>query len=183
MQGAREAKASDATSAASMSPNQSPLRIDDNLLDELTSRLAALLNSSDQVALDVDAKDIRVNSVPELLFYVKSNEEIWECRHNPITGSLSTRAQNTSNSSSEFSWRRYLLRLHTAHTYPTEGGARWYWAVVVDIMAFVMVFWGASGVVMWWQIKSTRRFGSIAMLTSLVVAACLFYAMFQQLHS
>jgi hypothetical protein len=54
--------------------------------------------------------------------------------------------------------------------------------VIVDVMAFVMVFWGVSGIVMWWQIKSTRRFGSAAMLVSLIFAIWLVYAMYIELH-
>ena len=34
-----------------------------------------------------------------------------------------------------------------AHGYPGEQNARWYWAVVVDAMAFVLCFWGVTGLV------------------------------------
>ena len=38
-------------------------------------------------------------------------------------------------------------------------------------MALVMVFWGLSGVLMWWQIKATRRVGAVVLLVSLLAAA------------
>ena len=44
------------------------------------------------------------------------------------------------------------------------------WAIVVDVMAFVMVYWGASGLLMWWQIKSTRRLGLGLMALSAIAA-------------
>ena len=77
----------------------------------------------------------------------------------------------------ELSARRFLLRLHTAHGYPGEANARWYWAVVVDAMAFVMVFWGLTGLVMWWQIKATRRAGAVVLTLSAVAATALGFAM------
>ncbi len=77
----------------------------------------------------------------------------------------------------ELNWRNYLLRLHTAHGYPFERNARWFWAITVDAMFACMVFWGFSGLVMWWQIKRTRLFGSIAIVLSLVLAIALAIAM------
>lgn len=80
-------------------------------------------------------------------------------------------------SNTDMSWRRYLLRLHTAHGYPVEKNARWFWAIVVDMMFASMVFWGMSGIVMWWQIKRTRGFGAIVVLGSGVAAAWLAISM------
>lgn len=52
--------------------------------------------------------------------------------------------------------RTLLLRLHLAYGFPASVNARWFWAIVVDAMFLAMVFWGLSGVVMFWQIKAVR---------------------------
>ena len=44
-------------------------------------------------------------------------------------------------------------------------------------MALVMVFWGASGLFMWWQVKATRRWGFVVLLVSAVAAAALGFGM------
>ena len=49
-----------------------------------------------------------------------------------------------------------------------QAGPRWVWAVVVDAMFVSMVFWGVSGLFMWWQIKRTRVVGA-ALLTLAVL--------------
>jgi hypothetical protein len=64
-------------------------------------------------------------------------------------------------------WRRFLTRMHTTHGYPLDHNARWVWAIVVDVMSGVLVFWGISGLVMWWQIKRTRPWGSVALVVSI----------------
>ena len=56
-------------------------------------------------------------------------------------------------------------------------GRRWLWAVVVDMMAAAMVVWGCSGPLMWWQMKSLRRWGAVALAASVVAATCLALAM------
>jgi hypothetical protein len=40
-----------------------------------------------------------------------------------------------------------------------------------------MVFWGLSGLVMWWQIKATRRAGAAVLVLSAVVATAFGFAM------
>lgn len=180
MQQPPESKPSNPNSEAQS--NRSPIQLDEGLGINLGTQLASLLLTNGDIDGDLDAKQLRINSLPDLVFFVKSEGETWECGHNSLTGALNTKIANATVNATEPSWRRFLLRLHTAHTYPNEGGARWYWAVIVDVMAFVMVFWGVSGIVMWWQIKSTRRFGSAAMLVSLLFAAWLVYAMFIELH-
>jgi len=57
------------------------------------------------------------------------------------------------------SWRSYLLRLHTTQGYSGIYEARWFWAMIVDAMSFVMIFWAVSGLLMWWQIKRLRKAG------------------------
>ena len=71
------------------------------------------------------------------------------------------------------STRRFLTRMHLAHGYPSSGGPRWWWAVIVDMMAGIMVFWALTGLVMWWAIKATRRAGFAVLVLSGVAAGLL----------
>ncbi|MCA9912754.1 MAG: hypothetical protein KC496_05380, partial [Anaerolineae bacterium] len=52
---------------------------------------------------------------------------------------------------------------------------RMFWSLIVDGMAFAMVTWGITGVIMWWQIKRTRMVGAVVILLSLSTAGWLFF--------
>jgi hypothetical protein len=93
-----------------------------------------------------------------------------------LTGQLAAKAAAEAPKS-ELSWRRFLLRLHTAHGYPGETNARWFWAIIVDVMAFVMCFWGVTGLLMWRQIKATRAVGWSVLALSAACAVTLGYGM------
>jgi hypothetical protein len=81
----------------------------------------------------------------------------------------------------DLSARSFLLRLHMAHGYGVQMNSRWFWAIAVDLMFASMCFWGLSGVVMWWQIKRTRRIGFVLLMASAIVAAWLAIGMHWQL--
>ncbi len=116
------------------------------------------------------ATDIVVTSVPDLSFPIEAVGQTWTATYNATTGSVSGALPEAPTGPS---WRQFLLRLHTAHGYPGEANARWGWAVIVDVMAAVMVFWGLSGLVMWWQIKATRIAGAVTLVLSAVAATTL----------
>lgn len=166
-------------SSSPIDDQQSPLLLEESLQERLVDVLTKQL-ASRYPNVDLNSETIRFRSAPKLKFHVRSEGREWICEHDAISGAVSTRR---ANANSEPDWRRFLLRLHVAHGYPSEGGVRWYWAIIVDVMAGVMIFWGISGIVMWWQIKSTRRWGTFAMAVSLVMAVVLGVAMFQMLHS
>jgi hypothetical protein len=63
--------------------------------------------------------------------------------------------------------------MHLAFTYPSRVDVRWFWAVAVDAMFVAMVFWGLSGILMWWQMKNQRRWGIATLLVSALVATAL----------
>ena len=73
--------------------------------------------------------------------------------------------------------RTFLLRMHTAHGYPYRPDGRWAWAVLVDVMAAVLVFWAASGLVMWWQVRAARRAGTVILLFSAATTIALVIAL------
>ena len=70
--------------------------------------------------------------------------------------------------------RHFFLRLHTSHGQPPHWNARMIWSLIVDTMAIAMVFWGVSGLIMWWQVKRTRLLGAMILAMS-VLAACWLY--------
>lgn len=120
--------------------------------------------------------EITVTSVPDLTFQISDRDGThWNVTANALAGTVNGTRADTEKTPSELSIRRFLLRLHTAHGYPSSGGIRWWWAVIVDVMAFVMVFWGLSGLIMWWQMKAQRKIG-VAMVV-LSIAGAIYLAM------
>jgi hypothetical protein len=122
---------------------------------------------------EVDA--VTVNSVPALEFHVEAEGEVWRASYDPMRGVVTGKVED--GVSSTISLRTFLLRLHLAHGYPNSWGPRWAWALIVDLMAFVMCFWGFSGLAMWWQVKVTRRPGWITVVLGLISAIVLAWAM------
>jgi hypothetical protein len=147
------------------------LKLDDPLHERVKAAVPTILERT-----GFPTGDVTVTSVPELAFQVEADGKVWNSTYNAQTGAVSGRPAS-AGSESELSVRRFLLRLHTAHGYPSSVGARWFWAVVVDAMAAVMVFWGLSGLLMWWQIKATRRLGFLLLLLSAAGATALAFGM------
>ena len=121
--------------------------------------------------------DVTVTSTPDLNFPLLADGVTWTATFNPLHGTLSGVPAGSEVVAPAGSARRFLLRLHTTHGYPGVVNARWLWAVVVDGMAFVLCFWGASGLLMWWQVKATRRAGSVVLALGAAAAAALGVAM------
>lgn len=72
--------------------------------------------------------------------------------------------------------RQLLLRMHTSHGQPPHWNGRMLWSIVVDVMAIAMVCWALSGLLMWWQIKRTRRWGAGVILLSIITAGLLYFS-------
>ena len=56
----------------------------------------------------------------------------------------------------------FLERFHRRRGYATGYAVDTVWAVSVDLVIVAMVFWGLSGLWLWWEMKVTRRFGAAA---------------------
>lgn len=123
--------------------------------------------------------EVVLGSFPDLLFNIEAEGRVWAASYNAVSGSVTGRPIETAGE--PLNIRRFLTRLHLAHGYPYSMGARWLWAVIVDGMAFVMLFWGLSGLLMWWQIKMTRRWGWVTLIASFASAGGLAWGMFQVL--
>lgn len=72
------------------------------------------------------------------------------------------------------SLRSFFMRLHTTHGQGPHWNGRMFWTLILDAMAFAMVCWGMTGLLMWWQIKRTRRIGAAVLALSLLTAVFLF---------
>ncbi|MFO0843204.1 MAG: hypothetical protein U0797_12540 [Gemmataceae bacterium] len=51
----------------------------------------------------------------------------------------------------------------------------------MDAMAAALLFWGASRLLMWWQVKTTRPLGALTLLASAAVAVVLAVGMYRVL--
>src|SRR5687768_4143985 len=58
-----------------------------------------------------------------------------------------------------------LERFHRRRGYSTGYALDTAWAFTVDVVIAAMAFWVLSGLWMWWEMKVTRRFGAVALLS------------------
>jgi len=105
---------------------------------------------------------------PQLTFQLERDGQQYGVNYNLLDGRATA---NPLGAGEDSGTRRFLLRLHTSHGFPISQNARWFWAVLVDAMAVSMVFWGFSGVLMWWQLKKTRLLGAGAFAASILAAS------------
>jgi hypothetical protein len=120
--------------------------------------------------------EVTVTSVPDIVVPVTAGGRTWAATYNPMTGAV-TGTPADATPPADMTWRRFLLRLHTAHGYPGEANGRWAWALVVDATAATLCFWGLSGLLMWWQVKATRLGGAVVLAVSAAAATALGVAM------
>ncbi|HVJ81837.1 MAG TPA: hypothetical protein VNC50_12290 [Planctomycetia bacterium] len=120
----------------------------------------------------ISASEVTVTSVPPVQFTIDADGALWRASFDPLLGGVEGKPAE-SKTANELSWRGFLLRLHTAHGYPASTTPKWFWAAIVDAMAFVMVFWGVSGIMMWRQLKAERRTGWALLTASAAVATAL----------
>jgi len=151
------------------------LTLPETMADRVKSAVPTVLEKH-----GLPAGEVTVTSVPEVTFLMTCDGQTWKVTYNPLTGSVSGNPAE-QEAADPVSPRRFLTRLHTTHGYPGEANAKWAWAVVVDAMAFVMLFWGVSGLFMWWQIKATRRWGAVVLVMSFTAAAAVGAGMYEQI--
>ena len=152
-------------------PSGDALRLDQPLHERVKATVPTLLEKN-----GFPQGEAAVNFVPELTFLMKADDKVWKVNFNQLTGAVSGRAPD-ANSAEPLSTRQFLLRLHLAHGYPGEANVQWGWALVVDVMAAIMLFWSVSGLLMWWQIKATRRLGVVMLILSTIAAVWVGLAM------
>jgi hypothetical protein len=62
-----------------------------------------------------------------------------------------------------------LERFHRRRGYATAYAMDTTWAVSVDLAILAMLFWAASGLWMWWEMKVTRRLGLVALASGVAL--------------
>lgn len=100
-------------------------------------------------------------SSPRLLFKVSDGEgRVWNTGYDLSTGEFSGRA---ADEPAPMDARSVMTRLHKVHHYPDSVGPRWFWTLAADATGATLVFWGISGLFMWWQLKPTRAAGILGL--------------------
>lgn len=61
-----------------------------------------------------------------------------------------------------FQWNHLFVKMHERSGYHRESVLQDTWAVIVDVACLGLLIFMASGVYMWWQLKATRLWGSVA---------------------
>jgi hypothetical protein len=64
----------------------------------------------------------------------------------------------------EFRASTFLERLHRRRGYSQPYAADDAWGVTVDVAVVAMAFWSLSGIWLAWELKTTRRWGAVALL-------------------
>jgi len=107
---------------------------------------------------------LRVRTAPELTFTAEADDRRWSVRCNLTTGEVVAREAGAGGSVIR-STAGFITRLHLTRGYPSNGdvNVRWWWALIVDATAFLMLLWGVSGLVMWWQMKGQRKWGALTL--------------------
>jgi hypothetical protein len=121
--------------------------------------------------LGIESDTASLRNPPDLVCTVEHEGRRWRVAYNLQTGATTARPAGTGEG--RLSTRRFLTGLHLAFTYPSRVDARWFWAVAVDAMFVSMVFWGVSGLLMWWQMKKLRRWGVFTLIVSAIAATAL----------
>jgi hypothetical protein len=147
-------------------PGDTNIRLEDNPRDRLSAGVPVLL-----AKLGLEAESSTLRNPPDLLCSVEQGGRSWRIAYNLQTGA--TRARPAEDPAGRLSTRRFLTGMHLAFTYPARIDVRWFWAMAVDVMFIAMVFWGLSGILMWWQMKNQRRWGVATLFLSAAVATAL----------
>jgi hypothetical protein len=139
---------------------------------------AAAMSASVGESLDrsgVASDAVTMRGSPLVAFDVTDGTDRWHVTYNLRTGALL--GEHVSEGP-EIGARQFLIQLHRAHLYPPgKTMARWWWALLVDVIGIVMVVWALSGLLMWWQMKVVRVFGTVTLVGCVVVAAVLGWGM------
>jgi hypothetical protein len=125
--------------------------------------------------LGLDAQTASVRTIPDVAFSAESKGRVYRLSYNLRSGAVSAREDGEPEYG--LTTRAFLTQLHKKRTYPARIDSRWFWAVSVDAASVIMVLWGISGLLMWWQIKSMRRWGLLVIAVSLATASLIAFAM------
>jgi hypothetical protein len=69
----------------------------------------------------------------------------------------------------EFRMPGFLERLHRRRGYQSEFFLQSMWALSVDLVILAIVFWGISGLWLWWEMRRTRFLGGVLFCSGCVL--------------
>jgi hypothetical protein len=138
-----------------------------------TAAIAAL------AAHEIPTGDAGLRDTPVLEFAVRRDGSDFTATFDPQNRSLELEPRAAVTSGDRL--RDFAIRLHFAHTYPTESGTRFFWALIVDAMALSMAGWALTGLYMWWQMKTLRRIGAVVLVVTAVATLPLVLSMWREL--
>lgn len=93
-------------------------------------------------------------------------------RHNTVTPQRITydpKAQTLHIENQEFRTNAFLERMHRRRGYNQKYLSDDLWAITVDLFIVATVLWVASGLWMWWELKVTRKWGAISMISGIAL--------------
>jgi len=67
-----------------------------------------------------------------------------------------------------FRWDQFLTGMHARGGFEQADLLASSWSVVVDMVQIGILFWIASGLIMWWELRGHRRWGLAAIVGGLV---------------
>lgn len=70
----------------------------------------------------------------------------------------------------------FLMRLHMRHGYAQPYAAAQGWGLSVELTVLAMLFWIASGIWMWWEIKPARMWGAVFAISGLGIFALMLFS-------
>lgn len=95
----------------------------------------------------------------------------WNVTYDLATGTVAGRK---ASEPSPIGISQLFARLHTTHHFTFGLQARWFWALFEDLLGAAMVFWGISGLLMWWQLKQTRMIGLASLALAFGISGAVF---------
>jgi hypothetical protein len=146
--------------------SRSRVQLADSPRDRLDRAVPAL---AERLGLDPTTASVR--TLPDVVFAAESGGSAYRLSYNLRSGVVS--ARDAGDVEDGLTTRSFLTELHKKREYPARIDAAWFWAVGVDATSALMVFWAVSGLIMWWQLRSMRTWGSLVLAVSAAVAAVL----------
>lgn len=151
------------------------VQLEHNPFSQLRSRLPDLLGQ-----MELDAGDrIQLRGQSRVVFAVESVDHAPVIvTYNYMNGNIRSIVDQDRRTLSK---KSLLEKLHLSKGYRPEFGTRVGWAILVDLMVVSMMFWGVSGLFMWWQVKRTRNWGIATLAVSVVLASTMVVKMHDSL--
>lgn len=162
--------------APSLAPDQVPAAVSPDDLRAFAGDFAQFSGLENSEMLEIATR-----GGAELRFRVENPEsgQTWNLSWNLMGGPLGSRELKSGTGPDLYT---VLTRFHKTHHYPERFGTRWLWSAFGDLTGITMVFWGLSGMIMWWQIKPTRLIGVAGLSIAAVLALIIFSGTYSNLH-